>query len=1403
MLATIEQHYLFRQVELIDMTSVFPLWQWNALQDFYTSTNGQYWQVPQALVHWNFTSPELNDPCTDNWVGIDCENGYVQTLVLTGANLTGTIPESIGMLSTLVILELNNNHLEGTLPHSIGNCSGLSQLILDSNHLNGSLPASLSNCTGLFELILRDNRFSGSLPPTLADLSPFYFDLALNRFTGSLPNFLCSYSYVFILDLHVNFFSGVLPSCLNQLKSLNLFDVHQNLFYGELPDMTGLKQLASLTLAANAFSGLIEDKVPANKSMISEFDIELNQFEGPLPIRSWSNMIEYYVYLNYFTGVLPCSLSTAKRRLEYLEVASNYLHGGIPPCLEHFSHLVGAYMTDNMFSGELSAFDFSTWTLTEALYIDNNFFHGKLPSSIGDMPQLLGFTASFNSLTGTFPKTFQNLTYLFQLYLEGNRLSGNLDLAFNWTNLNELAVVDLSNNQFTGPVPRGIFSAPLIESVALASNCFSGTIPDGICNGLVLSAVSLDGLSTASNCRIPLFPGIDGFDAFTVRSNIGGSIPRCLFEIPLAILHLSGNDLTGSLPSDVTLFERLKVLSLSHNRLTGTIPLNFLNRYWNNLDLSYNKFVGNLESITAEGYSWLNSSVSLEVNRLSGSIPHVLTTATNISILDGNMFSCDLKRSQLPAEDSESDIYVCGSDDINDAIYFWISAWLVPILVVLLVERKVIRKSNMKSVDSREFCITMEDTDARLPILTRRSNSLYSDERNESDRMQSKSIDNFIGGVLVDPFETIDLNSEKTYSTDSTSTLLSPNLLWLWSFGTKAWFRWQTVFEELQINRSKSNHGVNVGSNVLLFYHTMVATRSNVSWITIYILVILFPIYSVLTAHYGTYSNQYAWQVSAAFLSGMTPSLVLFFFLALFQLFSTYRIMHSVMWSRDENNDISTRAESMSSKVDKENTSQNNSTCAYLLSEPYLYVSWSFALILNLSVMLCLDSVYVYIALTYSGTVTTITQLFLAMAKLVWNENLIFFLLYHSRYWTKYLWERYTGVVTEDHVADLSVRDITVLSMISVVNKIVVPCIAIAVVNSNCFYNALYSAPPVTATFIYCDTRVPFNPCINLLASGENGETYSPPFQYGYQCSSFFLKDYVPVFVYMFAFSSIFVPFVLFCLQNLHDSFAHQILFSQYTQMHGVSRESLSTLNSLTRIADGTRFRDLYILLCDWLPQTWQCPHAVSMSKDENKSKWIMIVNTKQRTVIRINNHIAILVSFAALFPPLSFIALVSICILTYFEERNTARLIKHALMYRKHWLIQRLDRECRGVANSFRYTSVWMLFLGSWLFAFFVYDTFGDEKGHAIAIGPAIAMCCIPLAMVAARLLVVYYGKKNPPSSSLEEDGSEVTPNVEMQSFSDTSSIMEGENPLHGHSSVDSINTCQTLKPSEWKEAV
>lgn len=78
--------------------------------------------------------------------------------------MTGEIPEGIGSLSILRLLNLSGNQLEGVIPASIGNISKLEVLDLSKNNLKGQIPEELSILHELSILDVSSNHLCGPIP---------------------------------------------------------------------------------------------------------------------------------------------------------------------------------------------------------------------------------------------------------------------------------------------------------------------------------------------------------------------------------------------------------------------------------------------------------------------------------------------------------------------------------------------------------------------------------------------------------------------------------------------------------------------------------------------------------------------------------------------------------------------------------------------------------------------------------------------------------------------------------------------------------------------------------------------------------------------------------------------------------------------------------------------------------------------------------------------------------------------------------------------------------------------------------------------------------------------------------------------------------------------------------------
>ena len=112
------------QIHLIFAVSQLEL---EALEDFYTSTNGDDWFWRKIGPHWNFTLKPIN-PCNADgtpWQGITCSKS---------SSLCANISCSI------VEISLPLYHLQGSVPSTMSFLTSLTALILNANFLIGSFP---------------------------------------------------------------------------------------------------------------------------------------------------------------------------------------------------------------------------------------------------------------------------------------------------------------------------------------------------------------------------------------------------------------------------------------------------------------------------------------------------------------------------------------------------------------------------------------------------------------------------------------------------------------------------------------------------------------------------------------------------------------------------------------------------------------------------------------------------------------------------------------------------------------------------------------------------------------------------------------------------------------------------------------------------------------------------------------------------------------------------------------------------------------------------------------------------------------------------------------------------------------------------------------------------------------
>lgn len=86
------------------------------------------------------------------------------TIDLSGNKFEGEIPESIGNLYALKLLNLSHNNFNGLIPPALGRLDKLESLDLSWNQFRGEIPSQLTNLTSLGTFNVSENQLRGRIP---------------------------------------------------------------------------------------------------------------------------------------------------------------------------------------------------------------------------------------------------------------------------------------------------------------------------------------------------------------------------------------------------------------------------------------------------------------------------------------------------------------------------------------------------------------------------------------------------------------------------------------------------------------------------------------------------------------------------------------------------------------------------------------------------------------------------------------------------------------------------------------------------------------------------------------------------------------------------------------------------------------------------------------------------------------------------------------------------------------------------------------------------------------------------------------------------------------------------------------------------------------------------------------
>ncbi|XP_022774589.1 LRR receptor-like serine/threonine-protein kinase RPK2 [Durio zibethinus] len=508
--------------------------------------------------------------------------------------------------------------------------------------LSGKLLPSIGKLSELRILSLPFHRFSGEIPAEIWELEKLeVLDLENNLLSGPLPVSVTGLKNLRVLNLGFNNISGGIPRWLSSLEQMDILNLAGNLVNGTIPGFVG--RFRGVYLSFTLLSGLLPADI-GEGCKLEHLDLSGNYFHGQIPasLGKCSQLRSLLLYTNLLEEGIPREIGQLQN-LEVLDVSRNSLSGQIPVELGNCSGLT-VLVLSTMFNpyDDLAMAKGDPSSVND----DFNFYQGGIPDEITKLSKLRVLWAPRATLEGNLPSDWGACDNLEMVNLAQNFFSG--EIPFGLSLCKKLRYLDLSSNKrLTGALIEEL-AVPCMSVFDVSENSLSSSIPRFYNHGCP------DVLTSDSYSSEPFNPTSAYLSFFASKAQVGTSFEFFGGDGGPAVFHnFGGNNFTGSVLSMPIAPQRLgKQISYAfyagENLLSGPFPGNLfenckgLNALF--VNVSYNRMSGQIPAEISKICKSLKF-LDVSVNQITGPIPPNIGDLVSLVSLN---LSWNLLKGQIP-----------------------------------------------------------------------------------------------------------------------------------------------------------------------------------------------------------------------------------------------------------------------------------------------------------------------------------------------------------------------------------------------------------------------------------------------------------------------------------------------------------------------------------------------------------------------------------------------------------------------------------------------------------------------------------------------------------------------------------------------------------------------------------